>query len=75
MSARRDMLIDPRQIAACAYLIWQSEGCPNGREEAHWLEAEAQLRADLAADAGIMSRHRRAVCRRRAGADHQAVAR
>ena len=35
----------PDEIARCAYLIWEREGRPAGREMQHWLEAEAQLRA------------------------------
>ena len=35
------------QIAKLAYCIWEAEGCPNGRDITHWLEAEARLRALL----------------------------
>jgi hypothetical protein len=31
------------RIAKAAYFIWMSEGCPQGREEAHWQEAQRQL--------------------------------
>ena len=34
-----------QQIADLARRIWEAEGRPEGREEAHWLEAEARLRA------------------------------
>lgn len=34
----------PRQIAALARRIWEAEGCPEGRADAHWLEAESRLR-------------------------------
>ena len=44
----------PEQIAACAYLIWEKEGRPHGRHEAHWLQAEKQLKADCAQDAGTL---------------------
>ena len=33
----------PEQIAKCAYLIWENEGYPHGRNETHWLQAEKQL--------------------------------
>jgi hypothetical protein len=33
------------EIAAAAYLIYLQEGCPEGREVQHWLEAEEQLKA------------------------------
>ena len=34
------------QIAAVAYSIWVFEGCPEGRHDANWHEAEHQLLAD-----------------------------
>jgi DUF2934 family protein len=36
-----------QQIAHLARRIWEAEGRPEGREKAHWLEAEARLRALL----------------------------
>ncbi|HUR58153.1 MAG TPA: DUF2934 domain-containing protein, partial [Opitutaceae bacterium] len=30
-------------IAVRAHAIWQSEGCPNGRDVGHWLRAEREL--------------------------------
>ncbi|HSN13501.1 MAG TPA: DUF2934 domain-containing protein [Anaeromyxobacteraceae bacterium] len=33
------------QIAARAYEIWEEAGCPDGQHEAHWLQAERELRA------------------------------
>ena len=40
-------LIKPssEQVADLAYRIWDAEGRPNGRDVAHWLEAEAKLSA------------------------------
>lgn len=38
------------QIAACARELWRKYGCPVGRDEQIWLEAERQL---LGADANI----------------------
>jgi hypothetical protein len=35
----------PDEIAVCAYLIWEKEGRPAGREKEHWLQAETQLLA------------------------------
>lgn len=40
------------EIAACAYLIYEAEGCPHGRALAHWLQAKAQLIAAHKHDAG-----------------------
>jgi len=31
------------QIATCAYLIWEHEGRPHGRDKTHWEQARAQL--------------------------------
>lgn len=33
------------EIARLAYLNWEKEGCPSGRDQDYWLEAEQQLRA------------------------------
>jgi hypothetical protein len=33
------------QIAARAYAIWQETGCPEGCEQEHWYQAEAELSA------------------------------
>ena len=34
----------PERIANCAYLIWEREGRPDGRDVEFWLQAEAQLK-------------------------------
>lgn len=39
------------QIAARARRIWQERGSPGGRDLEHWLEAERQLRDELASHA------------------------
>ncbi|HEY5704534.1 MAG TPA: DUF2934 domain-containing protein [Terrimicrobiaceae bacterium] len=36
-----------REIAVCAYCIWEQEGKPSGRALDHWLQAELQLAASL----------------------------
>lgn len=33
------------EVARRAYEIWQSEGCPDGCDQRHWLEAEQELAA------------------------------
>lgn len=33
------------QIANRAYAIWQEQGCPDGRDMEHWIEAEAHFLA------------------------------
>jgi hypothetical protein len=44
------------QIAICAYLIWEEEGRPHGWHEAHWLQAERQLKLDCTQDARVQRR-------------------
>jgi hypothetical protein len=34
------------QVEQIAYRIWQEEGCPHGRHEEHWRQAEKQFHAD-----------------------------
>lgn len=43
--------LNPEDVAACAYLIWEKEGRPHGRDAEHWFQAEAMLRAMRASDA------------------------
>jgi len=31
------------EIAVCAFLIWEQEGCPENMDKAHWYQAELQL--------------------------------
>ena len=31
------------EIARTAYFIWEQEGRPHGRDQAHWFQAETQL--------------------------------
>jgi hypothetical protein len=38
------------EIALCAYLIWESEGCPVDRDLDHWFQAEHQLYASRVLD-------------------------
>lgn len=38
LSGQRNRMIQER-----AYQIWQDEGCPEGREQEHWLRAEAEI--------------------------------
>ena len=32
-------------VAARAYEIWQRSGCPQGKDQEHWFQAERELRA------------------------------
>ena len=50
----------PREkVAARAYEIWLRKGKPPGTEVQNWLEAEAELRAELAAKPGPLPRKSR----------------
>lgn len=37
------MPLDAERIRGLAYRIWEQEGRPEGRDHAHWTEAERQL--------------------------------
>jgi hypothetical protein len=39
-------------IAARAYAIWKAQGCPEGRENEHWREAEEELMSRTASRKG-----------------------
>lgn len=41
-------------IAVCAFLIWEKEGRPSGRDVAFWLQAEKQLLVDCEHDNGVL---------------------
>jgi Protein of unknown function (DUF2934) len=45
IAAKSDRL-SHEEIAAAAYLIWMSEGCPEGRQDANWHDAERKLMAN-----------------------------
>lgn len=47
------------EIAACAHSIWENEGRPQGREVAHWLQAEQQLSEFHAAAATVPTKSTR----------------
>jgi hypothetical protein len=55
MNQQPTMQPTSEQIAVCAYLIWEKQGRPHGRHETHWLQAEKQLKADLAQEAGVLT--------------------
>jgi hypothetical protein len=40
------------EVAQRAYQIWQDSGCPSGRDEEFWLQAEQQLLSDTESYAG-----------------------
>ncbi len=37
------MQLEPQSISIRAYQLWEEEGRPNGRDQAHWFEAEREL--------------------------------
>jgi len=55
-----------QDIGARAYELWEKEGRPNGRDLAHWLEAERMLQRQVAAPAAAVC-HQRGRVERRAG--------
>ena len=50
------MLISEHHVRECAYYIWENEGRIHGQAAAHWIRAEAELRANamLAAAATVV---------------------
>ncbi|WP_265500897.1 DUF2934 domain-containing protein [Paracoccus beibuensis] len=52
------------RIRARAHEIWESEGCPEGRESEHWMRAEAEI-----SDEEVAEGPQGAVTLRDAGAD------
>lgn len=40
------MLISEHHVRECAYYIWENEGRVHGQAAAHWIRAEAELRAN-----------------------------
>jgi len=38
------------EIRTRSYLIWEREGCPEGKAREHWLRAKAELEAEFEAD-------------------------
>lgn len=44
------------RIRAIAYSLWQEEGCPDGRDQEHWLKACALVDAEAVADPDWLQR-------------------
>jgi Protein of unknown function (DUF2934) len=55
-------------IQALAHAIWVGQGCPEGRSEEHWREAEELFRAKWLADKQGEEHHVRDLRSRGAGA-------
>jgi hypothetical protein len=47
--------LEHQRTARLAYQIWEDEGCPEGRCEVHWRQAEQQLRAERDAAANTVN--------------------
>jgi hypothetical protein len=45
--AEIDVPVPEDAIRLRSYLIWQQEGCPAGKALLHWLQAKAELKAEL----------------------------
>jgi len=52
------------QVSVRAYELWEKEGRPHGRDQAHWFEAERQMQV-LTPDEDAMARSRRRTARKR----------
>ena len=44
------------RIRAIAYSLWEEEGCPDGRDEEHWLRACELVDAEAVADPDWLQR-------------------
>ena len=44
------MIVTHEVISKRAREIWEREGCPEGRDKEHWLQAEAELRNESLKD-------------------------
>lgn len=42
-----EQLIPEEHVRVRSHLIWEREGCPEGRAEEHWLRALSELNAEL----------------------------
>ncbi|HMN86914.1 MAG TPA: DUF2934 domain-containing protein [Bauldia sp.] len=62
------MTPDETRVRIRAYAIWEAEGRPHGRDEAHWLEAVRQLLAEEAADVAIPAKPAKAPAKKVAAA-------
>jgi len=51
MNTRTEANVTPETIAKRAYEIWQREGQPSGRAEAHWCQAEKECKGSQAREA------------------------
>jgi len=50
MKAKKSISDDIRKaIELRAYYIWESEGCPDGKQQDHWALAEAEILSEPAA--------------------------
>ena len=45
MTSKEIPALNHDEIARLAYLNWEKEGRPHGRDQKYWLEAEQQIRA------------------------------
>jgi hypothetical protein len=52
--ATASVKITPEQIAQRAHEIWVKQGCRHGQDQQHWLEAERQLKAELACQITVL---------------------
>ena len=53
-SLHDEINLDPVKTNHLAYLIWEHDGRPEGRELEHWYQAEMYLLADKAIEVGLL---------------------
>jgi Protein of unknown function (DUF2934) len=46
VQTKKDLPSKEGRIRNLAYMLWMEDGCPEGRDQAHWLEAEEMLLAE-----------------------------
>lgn len=46
-------MISHEEICERARQIWEREGCPQGRDMQHWLQAETELQEERAREEGV----------------------
>lgn len=59
------MDIAQEQVSVRAYELWEKEGRPHGRDQAHWFEAERQMQVLAPDENDAAPRSRKRTARKR----------
>ena len=54
------MNLSQEQVSLRAYQLWELEGRPHGRDQAHWFEAEREIQALASGDNAVPRPRKRA---------------